>query len=90
MRVGAPVPLPIFIGMQKIVAPDSGSLSAFATFSKPGLFAPSHSRCTGKSFELPGSMLAVSIAIAATLRFLDVTTLEENLDVLRPYIFREI
>ncbi len=29
-------------------------------------------------------------SIAATLRFLDVTKLEENLDVLRPYIFREI
>jgi glyceraldehyde-3-phosphate dehydrogenase type II len=29
-------------------------------------------------------------SIAATLRFLDVTKLEDNLDVLRPYIFREI
>jgi len=29
-------------------------------------------------------------SIAATLRYLDVTKLEENLDVLRPYIFREI
>src|SRR6266851_7905023 len=29
-------------------------------------------------------------SIAATLRFLDLTKLEENLDVLRPYIFREI
>jgi hypothetical protein len=29
-------------------------------------------------------------SIAATLRFLDVSKLEENLDVLRPYIFREI
>jgi len=62
--------LPIFIGIQNIVAPLAGSLSALATFSKPGLFAPSHSRCTGKSFELPGSMLAVSIAIAASFRFL--------------------
>ncbi|HEV7766103.1 MAG TPA: hypothetical protein VGQ76_13950, partial [Thermoanaerobaculia bacterium] len=29
-------------------------------------------------------------SIAATLRYLDVSKLEENLDVLRPYIFREI
>ncbi|HEV7488337.1 MAG TPA: hypothetical protein VGQ65_21895 [Thermoanaerobaculia bacterium] len=29
-------------------------------------------------------------SIAATLRLLDVTKLEDNLDVLRPYIFREI
>jgi glyceraldehyde-3-phosphate dehydrogenase type II len=29
-------------------------------------------------------------SIAATLRYLDVTKLEERLDVLRPYIFREI
>jgi glyceraldehyde-3-phosphate dehydrogenase (NAD(P)) len=29
-------------------------------------------------------------SIAATLRYLDETKLEENLDVLRPYIFREI
>src|SRR5256885_493293 len=39
--VGAPVPLPIFIGIQKMVAPFGGSLSAFATFSNPGRFAPS-------------------------------------------------
>ena len=29
-------------------------------------------------------------SIAATLRYLDASRLEENLDVLRPYIFREI
>jgi glyceraldehyde-3-phosphate dehydrogenase (NAD(P)) len=29
-------------------------------------------------------------SIAATLRYLDLSKLEENLDVLRPYIFREI
>jgi hypothetical protein len=29
-------------------------------------------------------------SIAATLRYLDASKLEENLDVLRPYIFREI
>ena len=29
-------------------------------------------------------------SVAATLRYLDVTKLEERLDVLRPYIFREI
>src|SRR5579872_3523649 len=69
IRVGAPVPLPIFIGIQNNVAPVDGSLSAFATFSNAGLFAPSQCRCTGNSFELPGSILAVSIAIAETLRF---------------------
>jgi glyceraldehyde-3-phosphate dehydrogenase (NAD(P)) len=29
-------------------------------------------------------------SIAATLRYLDATKLDENLSVLRPYIFREI
>src|SRR6185436_3693785 len=29
-------------------------------------------------------------SVAATLRILDVNKLEENLDVLRPYIFKEI
>ena len=36
-----------------------------------------------------GRSLEIS-SIAATLRYLDVSKLEENLDVLRPYIFREI
>ena len=40
-RVGPPVPFPSFIGMQKMVAPDGGSLSALAIFSKPGLLPPS-------------------------------------------------
>src|SRR6185437_5729795 len=53
MRAGAPVPLSIFIGMQKIVAPLNGSLSALARFSNPTRLAPSHIRWTGKSLELP-------------------------------------
>jgi hypothetical protein len=36
IRVGALVPLPIFIGIQNSVAPVGGSLSALARFSKPG------------------------------------------------------
>jgi len=40
-RVGPPVPFPSFIGIQKIVAPVGGSLSALAMFSKPGLLPPS-------------------------------------------------
>jgi glyceraldehyde-3-phosphate dehydrogenase (NAD(P)) len=29
-------------------------------------------------------------SVAATLRYLDQSKLDENMDVLRPYIFREI
>src|SRR5881227_1645703 len=53
------------------------------------LIVPSARKVVGFCYT-PQDGNSLLSSIAATLRFLDVTKLEDNLDVLRPYIFREI
>lgn len=55
----------------------------------PTLTVPSPKKVVGFCYT-PQDGNSLLSSIAATLRWLDPSKLEENLDVLRPYIFREI
>lgn len=70
IRSGSPEPPAIFIGSAATQAPVSGSSSRFERFSRPGTFAAAATWCTGKSFDGPWSMLAVSTPRAPAPRSL--------------------
>lgn len=55
----------------------------------PTLSVPNKNKIVGFCYT-PQDGNSLLSSVAATLRYLDASKLEENLDVLRPYIFREI
>jgi hypothetical protein len=57
---------------------------------RPGAQIRAHVALHGDLRALLGGLAQQAPQKSATLRYLDAAKLEENLSVLRPYIFREI